>query len=288
MIGGNHSESIAKKIATNLKANFIETEFKKFPDGEGKLTLKKIPKKNSKIIIVHSCHPPVDSNFLQLFHLISKSKEFSNKITIIVPYFGYARQDREFLSGEIVSMKTLGKLLKLLGVSKTIVFDIHSNIALKHFKTPSENLTAVPLLANYFLNLKLKKPLIISPDEGGRNRAEKFAKIMKLECLVLKKKRDRKTGQVKISDSKLSQVKDRDVILVDDMISTGGSIIKATEFLKKQKCRRIFVACTHGLLVDNADKKIRKAGVTEIVSTNTIPGSTNKVDISSLITEKHI
>ena len=97
------------------------------------------------------------------------------------------------------------------------------------------------------------------------------------------KARDRKTGKVKIKTTNLSEVENRDLILVDDMISTGGSLIKATQFLKKQKCKRIYVACTHALLINDAEKKIKKAGVTSIISTNTIPGKTSKVDISNTI-----
>ena len=101
--------------------------------------------------------------------------------------------------------------------------------------------------------------------------------------VALKKQRDRKTGKVKIKSINLKEVVGRDLILVDDMISTGGSIIKATEFLKKQKCNKVFVACTHGLLRDGAEKKIRKAGVTQIVCSNSIPGKTAVVDVSELI-----
>ena len=99
------------------------------------------------------------------------------------------------------------------------------------------------------------------------------------------KHRDRKTGKVQIETSKIDQVKNRDLIIVDDMISTGGSIIKATEFLKRQKCHNVYVACTHALLINNAEQKIRKSGVTKIVSANTIPGKTSVVDISNTIAQ---
>jgi len=131
--------------------------------------------------------------------------------------------------------------------------------------------------------LSLKDPLVISPDQGGKERAKKFAKEFNLDYIALEKIRDRKTGTVKIKTKNLKQVENRDLILVDDMISTGGSIIKATQFLKKQKCKKIYVACTHALLMNNAEKKIKKAGVTSIISTNTILGKTSKVDISKTI-----
>ena len=282
VIAGNSSEEIAKKLSKKLKGNLVKTEIRVFPDGESKITLKgKISK--GKIIVVQSIFPPVDSNLFQALSLISKAKEYSSEVVIVIPYLGYARQDREFLPGEIVSMKVLGQLFRGVGVSKVIVVDIHSKIGLKLFRIKSENVTAIPDLVGYFKKLDLKNPLVISPDQGGKQRAKEFADEYKSEFLALKKQRDRKTGKVQIKTENLDEVHGRDLIIVDDMISTGGSIIKSTEFLKKQKCKRVFVACTHALLIDNAEKKIRKAGVTKIISTNTIPGKTSIVDVSNTI-----
>jgi ribose-phosphate pyrophosphokinase len=174
-------------------------------------------------------------------------------------------------------------LFKGAGASKIIVVDIHSKIGLKHFKIKSENLSAIPDLARYFQKINLKNPLVVSPDQGGKERAKEFADKFGSDFIALKKKRNRKTGIVQIKTEGLDGVRGRDMILVDDMISTGGSIIKATEFLKTQKCNRVFVACTHALLMNDAEKKIRKSGVTKIISTNTIPGKTSIVDISSTI-----
>ena len=132
--------------------------------------------------------------------------------------------------------------------------------------------------------MKLRNPLVVSPDLGGLDRAKSFASLLKTDYIALKKHRDRKTGKVKILSGKV-EVKDRDLIVVDDMISTGGSIVKATQFLKKQKCKRVFVACTHALLVNDAAKKIKNAGVSQIISTNTIPGNSAKVDVSKVISD---
>ena len=130
--------------------------------------------------------------------------------------------------------------------------------------------------------MKMKNPLVVSPDIGGSSRAKKFAGLLNTDFVALKKSRNRNTGKVQIKSSKVD-VYGRDLLLVDDIISTGSSIIKATQFLKKQKCKRVFVACTHGLFVGDAESKIKKAGVTQIISTNTIPRGTSKVDISGVI-----
>ena len=282
VIGGNASQDLAKRLARKLKATYINTELRTFPDGENKITLSAKPKKN-RIIVVQSAYPPVDSNLIQCLSLISKAKQFSSNVIAVVPYMGYARQDREFLPGEVVSMQVIAKLFKAAGATKLIVVDIHSLIGLKHFKISAKNISAVPELVKFFKKLKLKNPLVVSPDLGGKKRTKEFAKLLNSNYIALKKKRDRKTGKVKIISTNLKQVIGKDIILVDDMISSGGSIIKATEFLKKQKCKRVFVSCTHALLVGDAEKRIKKAGVTKIVSTNTIPGTTSKVDVSNII-----
>jgi len=281
VIGGGASKDLAKRLARKLKAVYIETETKIFPDGESKITLRKIPKK-SVILVVQSTYPPVDTNLLQVLSIISQVRKISSRTFAIIPYMGYARQDKQFLSGEVITMSVVAKMLQSAGAKKVIVVDIHSNTALNHFNIPTENVSAVPELAKYFKKLNLKNPLVVSPDMGGYSRSKKFASLLKTDFIVLKKHRDRKTGRVSIQTAKVD-VQGKDLILVDDIISTGGSIIKAAQFLKKQKCKRVFVACTHGLLVEGAEKKIRKAGVSRIISTNTIPGNTSKVDISGIL-----
>jgi len=282
VISGKSSENLAKELSKKIKANFVKSEIRVFPDGESKITLiGKLSKKKS--IVVQSIYPPVDTNLVQALSLITKAKENSSEVTAVIPYMGYARQDREFLPGEIVTMNVLGKLFKSAGASKIIIVDIHSLIGLKYFTIKTKNVTAIPDLAEYFKKLSLKNPLVVSPDQGGKERAKEFAKELNSDYIALEKTRDRKTGKVKIKTGNLAEVQNRDLILVDDMISTGGSIIKATQFLKKQKCKRIFVACTHALLMNDAENKIKKAGVTSIISTNTIPGKTSKVDISKTI-----
>jgi ribose-phosphate pyrophosphokinase len=282
VIAGKSSEDVARKLSRKIKANFVKSQIRVFADGESKITLSgKISKRKS--IVVQSIYPPVDTNLIQALSLISKAKEISSEVIAVIPYMGYARQDREFLPGEIVTMKVLGKLFKGAGASKIIAVDIHSMVGFKHFSIKTKNVSAIPELVHYFKKLSLKNPLVVSPDQGGKERAKEFAKELGSEYITLEKKRDRKTGKVQIKTKNLDEVVNRDLILVDDMISTGGSIVKATQFLKKQKCKKVYVACTHALLMNDAGKRIRKAGVTKIISANTIPGKTSIVDISNTI-----
>ena len=282
VIAGKSSEDVAKKLSRKIKANFIKSQIRVFADGESKITLSgKISKKKS--IVVQSIYPPVDTNLIQVLSLISKAKEISSEVIAVIPYMGYARQDREFLPGEIITMKVLGKLFKGAGASKIIAVDIHSMIGFRHFSIKTENISAIPELVQYIKKLSLKNPLVVSPDQGGKERAKEFAEKLGSEYIALEKKRDRKSGKVKIETKSLDEVANRNLILVDDMISTGGSIVKATQFLKKQKCKKVYVVCTHALLINNAEKRIKKAGVIKIISANTIPGKTSIVDISKII-----
>ena len=283
VIAGSASKDLGKQIARRLKAPYVEAKTRVFPDGESKITFGRIPK-NSIVLVVQSTYPPVDTNLLQALSIISQVRKVSSKIYAIIPYMGYARQDRQFLSGEVVTMSIIARMVQAAGAKKVVAVDIHSKTALNHFKIPKENVSAIPELAKYFKKMKLKNALVVSPDMGGSLRAKKFAGLLNIDFIVLKKSRNRKTGKVLIQSSKVD-VRGKDLILVDDIISTGGSIIKAAQFLKRQKCKRLFVACTHGLFVEDAEKKIKKAGVSQIISTNTIPRSTSKVDVSGVIVE---
>ena len=283
VVAGSASKDLGKRIARRLKAPYVEAKTRVFPDGESKITFGRIPK-NSIVLVVQSTYPPVDTNLLQALSIISQVRKVSSKIYAIIPYMGYARQDRQFLSGEVVTMSIIARMIQAAGAKKVVAVDIHSKTALNHFKIPKENVSAIPELAKYFKKMKLKNALVVSPDMGGSLRAKKFASLLNIDFITLKKSRNRNTGKVQIHSSK-ADVRGKDLILVDDIISTGGSIIKAAQFLKRQKCKRLFVACTHGLFVEDAEKKIKKAGVSQIISTNTIPRSTSKVDVSGVIVE---
>ena len=127
--------------------------------------------------LVQSTYPPVDTNLLHLLSIISKARKYSSKIYAVIPYMGYARQDREFLDGEVVSISVIGKLLRSVGAKKIITVDIHSKMALRKLKIISENVTVISELVRFFKKKKLKNPLVVSPDLGGKERAEKFAKL---------------------------------------------------------------------------------------------------------------
>jgi ribose-phosphate pyrophosphokinase len=285
VIAGPASEQLASNIAKRLGIKVIKPELRIFADGESKIKIESV--ENKQCIIIQSLYPPIDRHILQLLMMIQKCrKDKTLKTIVVIPYMAYARQDKAFLKGEVISISILAEIMENFGVSRVITVDIHSESSLSYFGNIIKNISAIPILAEYALhNIFLNNVIIISPDFGGLKRAQKFGEIIQREVTFLKKTRDRLTGMVSIEDVLDFKVKDKDVILVDDMISTGNSVIKACKVLRKNGAQRIFVICCHALLLDNALDKIIRAGATEIISTNSIPNSCSKVDLSKIISE---
>jgi ribose-phosphate pyrophosphokinase len=283
VIAGPGSLDLAKSISKNLNVEFIEPELKIFSDGESKIRFPSVDHKHC--VIVQSLYPPIDRHIIQLLMMIHKCRrDNASKITVIIPYMAYARQDKVFLDGEIISISVLAELIQNCGTTEVITVDIHNELCLSYFSITIKNVSAIPILAEYLKkNKTIENSIIVSPDKGGTKRAKKIAELLKLQILCLKKTRDRKTGLVSIEENLGLVVEGLDAILIDDMISTGGSIVKACRVLKKNKIRNIIVLCTHAILLDNALEKINHAGVQEIISTNSIPNICSKVDLAPIL-----
>jgi len=283
VVGGPASGSVARKIAKNLDCHYIGTKLRLFPDGEGKLTLDGAPR--GCAIVVQSTHPPVDSNLVHLLSLVSKAKKTSSKVVAIVPYLCYMRQDMEFLRGEVVTSRLVATMLKAAGAAGVVTVDIHSSIAMKYFEIPIRNTSAVPHLAEYFKKLRLTRPLVVAPDLFWSKRAEEFAGMLGADHTALNKQRDRRTGSLRMLQKKAGDFSGRDVILLDDMVSSGASMVLAAEYAKSQGCARLFAACTHPVLAGSAEKDMKKAGIKTIVSSNSIPHKSNRVDVSGVLAD---
>ena len=285
IVAGPASRELAYNTAKLANLESIDVYSKTFPDGEVKITISDAYRLEEKhAIIIQSTYPPVNEHIMQLLFMLGKVRKHAKTITLIIPYLAYARQDREFLKGESVSINHIADILASFKVDEIITIDIHSDLALSYLKN-AKNLSAIPLLADAFKDIS--DAIIVSPDQGGRDRAIEFAKVIGKEAIALQKVRDRNTGEVKvgIDDNIASKVKGKNVIMVDDIISTGGSIVKASNTLK-DICKDIHVTCTHALLLNNAYEKIINSGVKSIVATNTIPSKVSKVDVSSLISKQ--
>jgi ribose-phosphate pyrophosphokinase len=286
IIAGPSSTDLATRIARDLDAELIPVDVRIFTDGESKIKIGKSGKKKC-CIIVQSTYPPTDRHLLQALMMIKNCTDCKAvNVYTVIPYMAYARQDKVFLEGEVISIALVAKLLEAVGTKQVITVDIHSSLALSHFTINVHNISSIPILADYASNqMKLTKPIVVSPDSGGIARAREFAKILKVDLMALKKSRNRDTGEVHIDERLDSSIMDRDILLIDDMISSGDSIVSACRALKKNECGKVYALCTHALLVGNAIQRIKAAGIEDIIATNSIPTEFAKVDLSQIISE---
>lgn len=263
----------------------MKPEIKIFSDGESKIRMQYV--QNKHCIIIQSLYPPIDRHIIQLLMIIQKCKiDGASKITVIIPYMAYARQDKEFIKGEVITIALLAELIKYFKVYRIITVDIHNESSLSYFGSNAKNVSALPLLAKYVIDkINLENVIVVSPDYGGLERAKTFARILGKDVIFLNKKRNRQTGLINIETTNGSELKGKKVILVDDMISTGVSIIKSCELLKKKEVSDIFVVCTHALLLNDALNQIIQSGATNVISTNSIPNMCSKVDLSDILYE---
>lgn len=284
VVPGPASYNLSNKIAENLNASIVPVNLKNFPDGEYNLRFDG-ELKDAEIIVVQSTGPPQDANILQLLMMIDAAKDLgAKKVTAVVPYMAFARQDKRFLPGEIVSMATVVKLVEACGADRFITVNIHSKEILKRFTIPTENLSAISMLAEHFKNRGMDGAFSLSPDEGAIGLAEEANQVLGGGCGWLSKERDRFTGEIQMEE-KSFDVEDIDVIVFDDIISTGGTIAKALKILKNQGARKVYVACVHPLLIGEAEKKIIQSGAEEIVGTDSVPNSVRKVSLAPIIAE---
>ena len=277
VVAGPGSFDLANNIAKRLGAQLTVASLRIFSDGESNIKLSKVGK---NCVIVQSTHPPTDTHLIQLLMIAKKcTDDGAQHVCAVIPYLGYARQDRAFLEGEVVSIDLVAKLFETVGVEHIITVDIHSQLAMSYFAS-IENVSSVPLLANYASKMKLRNPIAVSPDAGGTNRAKEFARLLDIDVIVLKKSRHRVTGEVTIDEKLHMDLSKRDAIVIDDIISSGGSIIKAAEVLHKKGVGGIYAMCAHALLIRDSAQKIKSAGIQDIISTNSVPGEYSKVELS--------
>ncbi|MER3601280.1 MAG: phosphoribosylpyrophosphate synthetase [Nitrososphaerota archaeon] len=281
---GPASYDLAKKICSGLDAEWVDVQWRTFPDGENLLRLTSSVL-GKKVLLVQSTYPPVDTHYMQLFLLASKLSEAGAEVFCIMPYMGYARQDREFMEGEVVSIGVLGRLLKYTGVKRLVTVDIHSPRALAQIPLEAYSLSAIPLLAEYAkTQLKLRNPLAVAPDQGAATRVQAFSALYGCEWHVLTKRRDRVTGEVEVTAAGLEKVavEGRDILLIDDILSTGSSLLKAGSLFYSLGAAGVRALCVHPLLVGGALEKLKAARI-DVIGTNTVPSPVSYVDVSPLI-----
>ena len=272
VIGGTSSKKVAEDLSRKLRSHLVRTITKRFPDGELYIRiLDDISEEN--VIIVQTTYP--DPNIIELFLLQDAVKEAgAKKITVIIPYFGYSRQDKKFEDGEPISAKTIANLISL-NANEIITIDPHKEHILDFFSIPASSCSAVPEIAKF---LKKKDvDMVLAPDKGALGRAKKASNIIGCDFDYIEKIRINGTT-VKIKPRNLD-AQNKNVAIIDDIISTGGTMAKSIKELKDQGAEKIFVSCTHGLFAGDAIKKLNSAGCNEIISTDTIISEFSKVKI---------
>lgn len=279
ILGGTASEEVAKDLSKLLNWRLVKKETKRFPDDE--LYLRILDDiSNKDVVIVQTTYP--DPNIIELFLLQDAAKEAgAKKIIVVIPYFGYARQDKKFELGEPVSAKALAQLISLKA-DKVITVDPHKDYLLDFFAVPSFSCTAVDVIAHYLKSKDLD--LVLAPDKGALERAKKASGIIHCDFDYMEKTRIDGTT-VKIKPKNLD-VENKNVGIIDDIISTGGTMAKSIKELKKQGARNVYVSCTHGIFAQGAVKKLNSAGCDEIISTDSIISDFSKVKIADCIYKK--
>jgi len=278
IITGSTSKLIGEDLSKSLNFQKVNTKIKRFPDGEIYIRiLDNI--KNEDILYIQNTWP--DLNIIELL-LMQDSINLAgaNRIITIIPYYGYARQDKLFEKGEVISAKSLAKLISI-NTDVVITIDPHKNHILDFFSIPSYSISAIEDLSNFFKNKNLD--LILAPDKGAVDNVKKAAKIINCDFDYMEKTRiDGYRIQIK---PKNLDVKNKNIAIIDDIISTGGTMAVSINELKKQEAKKIYVSCIHGLFIGHAVKKLKLAKCDEIISTDTIISNFSKVKISNTITK---
>lgn len=274
IISGPSSQVLAGRVARALQCHPAVTEFFRFPDGEQYL---RVPDISDHAVIIQST--PTDSDYVALLQLIDAC-DTSGRIDVVIPYFGYARQDKRFEQGESVSARALAQAIT---ADRVFVINIHNPDVLAYFDAPAIDLDAAPVIGRYIASLKLDNPMILAPDEGAIDLVRSAAGYLGVDFDYMEK--TRLSGEdVSIKPKKLG-VAGRDVVILDDIISTGGTIARTTLLLKNNNAKRVFAACVHPVLARNAVLRMFAAGIDDIIATDTLDRSVSVVSVAKLIAD---
>ncbi len=281
IIAGRATKYLAEKIAHAYGAELGKVEVNVFSDGEFQPSFEQNVR-GTDLYIVQSTFPPAD-NLMELLMMIDAAKRASAKnIIAVMPYFGYARQDRKDKPRVSIASKLIANLLSAAGVGRIITIDLHADQIQGFFDIPVDNLYGSLIFVPTLRKLNLPNLTIASPDTGGTKRASAYAKTMNTDFIISYKQRAKPNEVAELSV--LGDVKDRDVVLVDDIIDTAGTITRAAELIKEQGARSVRAMCTHGVLSGGAYKKLQDSVFEEVYVTDTIPVDTSKCDKLKIVT----
>lgn len=284
VFGGSNSQDLARKIARKLKAPYASLIIKHFPDGETNLRLP-ANVKNKEVILVESMHPNPNEIMIEIIFAARTAKELgAKKVTIVAPYLAYMRQDKRFYPRECKSNTIMSALMTCGDKIITVDPHLHRIKSLKDiFNIPAKRVSANESIAK-FIKKNIKNAIIVGPDSESYQWAEAIADKINLNAVVLKKKRY-SSRKVRIKVKEDVEFKNKNAVIVDDIISTGHTMIEPIKQIKKMGAKKVYCIGVHGLFVENALKKLKKIGA-KVITTNTIPNSVDKIDISKAIVKE--
>ena len=286
ILSGTSNLKLSKEISKLLKLKLVNTNIKRFSDGEIYIEINENIRGNS-VFVIQSTSNPANDNLMELLLCIDALRRSSAKnITAVIPYYGYARQDRKVVPRTSISAKVVANLITNAGASRVVTVDLHAGQIQGFFDMPVDNLFTTPLFARYIKRkLKNKKLICVSPDVGGVQRTRGLATKIKADLAIIDKRRPR-PGKSQVMNI-IGDVKGKTCIIVDDIIDSGGTIINAVEALKKNGATDVYVFITHAVLSGDASNKIKKSKIKKLIITDTIDNSNkiknnNKIEVLSI------
>lgn len=269
IFGGSASTALANKIAASIGGKLGEVETTYFANGEMRVWIKS---KNAgrSAIVVQSFTIPVNGHIVEFCFLCDALYRMGvHDITAVIPWLGYSKQDKVFRPGEALSAKVVAKIVQVVPITRLLTFDLHNLAILGFFDIPVTNLSARPLFVDYFKKKLTAKTVVVAPDAGAVKSSTVFANELGVPVAYMDKNRDLVTGEVTVQGIS-RKVRGSDVIIIDDMIVTGETLVETAKYLKKEQVRTISVAATHHLYVPGAQEAIEKSGIDSIMVTDTI------------------
>lgn len=262
------NKPLAEEIASYLGMNLASCDIMSFADGEVQINMHETVRGHD-VFIVQSTNKPVNDNYMQLLIMIDALKRASARtINVIMPYYGYSRQDRKAAARQPISAKLVADILQAAGATRVVSLDLHADQIQGFFNIPIDNFVALPILAEYFVNKNIENIVVVSPDHGGAKRARRLADVLEAPIAIIDKRRP-KPNVAEVMNI-IGEVKDKTAIIIDDMIDTAGTLSIAVEALLKEGAKEVYACCTHPILSYPAIERIQNCGIKEIVTTNTI------------------
>ncbi|RUO31358.1 ribose-phosphate pyrophosphokinase [Aliidiomarina sanyensis] len=271
LFAGNATPELARKIADRLYIKLGEADVGRFSDGEISVQINENVR-GSDVFIIQSTCAPTNDNLMELIVMVDALRRASaGRITAVIPYFGYARQDRRVRSARVpITAKVVADFLSSVGVDRVLTVDLHAEQIQGFFDVPVDNVFGSPVLLEHMKQQTFESPVMVSPDIGGVVRARAMAKLMNDADLAIIDKRRPKANESQVMHI-IGDVNGRDCVMVDDMIDTGGTLCKAAEALKKNGAKRVFAYATHPVFSGNAVENLRNSAIDQVIVTDSIP-----------------